>query len=638
MTFGLRFLSISLRNFLSFGSKETIVRLDGNMMTVILGMNMDTGGEDSRNGVGKSAIIDAISYALFGKPVRQKVTIPKLVNKQTRKGQPMMVVIEFEKDDLVYRLERGENPSRIRYYIKAIDNNESILAREGSKFKYEKSKSKKEVTNDIEELLGFDHDLFVYLIALSSETDDYLWLKEADQRKINEKLFGFEIMAKKAKLLSDDRRIKNRILATLEGSLSATRAANKRIQTEIDSIQLRSSAWEAEHEKDLFDLDEVIQSLSKVDVKSEMELLKLKDELVAMVSEASTKMKGMASKSELHNQAVNQCVAEIGRSEKDLELISYQLKELNDSTCPTCKQHWEPDPQFRLDLEIKSGNLLDKLEVATAKLPLEEDHLSDARSDMANAVVQESGLKTHLSEIESNGDLTYNSVEEAAGAEATLLALREQLESLKTDANPHIKSVERLETKALEKIDDSEYKESKRLVDHYDLLIELLTKKDSYVRRHIIEQWLPYLNGRIAHWLTILELPHSVHFQSDMSVEIMKFHEDYDYGNLSKGERNRLRIALSLSFQEVFQYMNYPINLICVDEMIDNGICPRGAENAVAALREISQTQGKRVLLVTHREDIAANVEDVMLVVKENDISRIEYSNEINDLDLDELF
>ena len=72
--------------------------------------------------------------------------------------------------------------------------------------------------------------------------------------------------------------------------------------------------------------------------------------------------------------------------------------------------------------------------------------------------------------------------------------------------------------------------------------------------------------------------------------------------------------------------------------MIDNGICPRGAENAVAALREISQTQGKRVLLVTHREDIAANVEDVMLVVKENDISRIEYSNEINDLDLDELF
>ena len=84
--------------------------------------------------------------------------------------------------------------------------------------------------------------------------------------------------------------------------------------------------------------------------------------------------------------------------------------------------------------------------------------------------------------------------------------------------------------------------------------------------------------------------------------------------------------------------MNYPINLLCVDEMIDNGICPRGAEKAVAALREISQNQGKRVLLITHREDIAANVEDVIRVVKENDASRIEYPNEISDLELNEFF
>ena len=148
-----------------------------------------------------------------------------------------------------------------------------------------------------------------------------------------------------------------------------------------------------------------------------------------------------------------------------------------------------------------------------------------------------------------------------------------------------------------------------------------------FLRQRIIDRWLPILNRRVAYWLEVLELPHAITFQPDLTISIVNYHEEFDYGNLSKGQRNRVRIALNFAFQDVFEYMNYPINLLAVDELLDNGICPRGAENSVRALQEICRTKDKRVFLVTHRDDIAARVDDVMNVVLENNQSRIEHES-----------
>jgi len=235
-------------------------------------------------------------------------------------------------------------------------------------------------------------------------------------------------------------------------------------------------------------------------------------------------------------------------------------------------------------------------------------------------------IGNNITEIH-DADLTYGSVEEAAGAEATLKSLQGQLKEKEKEVNPHIESIDKFRANAIQQADDSEVKELQKLVDHYNFLIELLTNKNSYIRKLIIDRWLPKLNQRISHWLKVLELPHRVAFQPDLSVEIKLYHEEYDYGLLSKGERNRVRIALNFAFQDTFEYMNYRINLLGFDELIDNGICQRGAENAVAALRRMCTEKNKRILLVTHREDVAAQVEDVMLIKKENEISWIETDN-----------
>jgi DNA repair exonuclease SbcCD ATPase subunit len=104
---------LTLRNFLSFGNKETVIPLDGDHITVILGENLDTGGEDSRNGVGKSAILDALNFVLFGKVIRG-ISNQKLVNKLADKGRAMLVTLEFDKGPWSYLVERGERPSRLQ--------------------------------------------------------------------------------------------------------------------------------------------------------------------------------------------------------------------------------------------------------------------------------------------------------------------------------------------------------------------------------------------------------------------------------------------------------------------------------------------------------------------------------------------
>ena len=93
-------------------------------------------------------------------------------------------------------------------------------------------------------------------------------------------------------------------------------------------------------------------------------------------------------------------------------------------------------------------------------------------------------------------------------------------------------------------------------IDLADRLREGRTQMVAELRKLIIDRWLPILNRRITHWLDILELPHHVTFHPDLSITIMLFHEEFDYGNLSKGERTRLRVALNFAFQDVFEFQD----------------------------------------------------------------------------------
>jgi len=621
----LEFITLTLRNFLSFGKQETVVQLDGNTMTVIIGENMDTGGEDSRNGVGKSGIMDALCYVLFGKVIRD-TSNKGLVNKWANKRESMVVTLTFDKGNWSYLVERGERPSKLSLYRKPKDSTEDFKIREGRTFKYNISRNKNETTDEIVGILGYDITLAEYLIANSSESIEYFKLTEEKRRDIIEKLFGFSILSQKAKLLKEERKEKSKELTVAETHLNATKQANARIQNEVDDLNGRSEMWEQDKAEIITELHQTITALEAVDVENEIELLKLLGELEKKLAEAKATAYQYQTEHSAVEQSKKRNEKSLEREEKDYDEATLALKELDESKCPTCKQHWEADPAYRTEVEDQrttSQKLVKELEES---ITLEEPALVHMGKLVSSATGELNEIGNSITEIH-NADLTYESVEEAAGAEATLKSLQGQLKEKEKEVNPHLESIDKFKANAIQQADDSEVKELQKLVDHYNFLIELLTNKNSYIRKFIIDRWLPKLNARMAYWLKVLELPHQVAFQPDLSVEISLYHEEYDHGNLSKGERNRLRIAMNFAFQDTFEYMNYRINLLGFDELIDNGICPRGAENTVEALRRMCTTKNKRVLLVTHRDDVIAQVDDVMLVKKENEMSWIETSN-----------
>ena len=152
----------------------------------------------------------------------------------------------------------------------------------------------------------------------------------------------------------------------------------------------------------------------------------------------------------------------------------------------------------------------------------------------------------------------------------------------------------------------------------------MLTKPDSYIRKLIVEQNLKYLNNKLQKYLLDLGLPHSVKFLNDLTVEITELGRDLDFDNLSRGERNRLILGLSWSFRDVFENLNHPVNLLCIDELIDSGMDTMGVEASMAVLKKMSRERNKNVFLVSHKDELQSRVTDILQVTKENGFTTYE--------------
>jgi DNA repair exonuclease SbcCD ATPase subunit len=149
-------------------------------------------------------------------------------------------------------------------------------------------------------------------------------------------------------------------------------------------------------------------------------------------------------------------------------------------------------------------------------------------------------------------------------------------------------------------------------------LLKLLTNKDSFVRKRIIDQNLAYLNTRLSYYLDKIGLPHTVVFQNDLTVNISELGRELDFDNLSRGERNRLILSLSWAFRDVWESLYQPINLLFIDEMVDSGMDSSGVEASLAILKKMSRDRNKSVWLVSHKDELIGRVNNVLTVTKEN--------------------
>jgi DNA repair exonuclease SbcCD ATPase subunit len=222
----------------------------------------------------------------------------------------------------------------------------------------------------------------------------------------------------------------------------------------------------------------------------------------------------------------------------------------------------------------------------------------------------------------------YDTEAEAIKHSSEVANILNQIDNKSQETDPYSEQVVEMETQALQAIDFEAINRLTRTMEHQKFLLDLLTSKDSFVRKKIIDQNLSYLNARLTHYLDKIGLPHQVIFKNDLQVEITELGRELDFDNLSRGERNRLILGLSFAFRDVWESLYSPINTLFIDELIDSGLDTMGVENSLAILKDMSRRRQKSIWLVSHREELAGRVPNVLKVVKENGFTS--YSNSVD--------
>lgn len=585
--------NISVKNFMSVGNVTQGVSLDENGLTLVLGNNLDMGGDGSRNGTGKTTLINALSYGLYGNAL-VNIKVNNLINKTNNKQ--MLVTVDFEKDGISYRIERGRKPNVFKFLVGGIDNAEDTTD--------EMQGEGKLTQRAIEKILGMSHTMFKHILALNTYTEPFLSMRANESRELIEQLLGITQLSEKAELLKELIKQNKEAITNETARIFATEEANKAINSSITDMERRQKIWAKKKDEDINTLAQEIVLLEKLDVDAEIQAHADFDQFNTRKTQHDT-----------INAEIARIVTIIEREDKRLAKAKSDLEATLEHKCYACGQDLHDEAHEKI-VQAKSDA------VAESEQQLNSD----------NAQLVE--FREALDEI---GDLGvapktyYNTVKEAYEHQSKLSTLQDRLERKLEEEDPYIEQIDNLKKTGLQPIDWDEINRLTEIKEHQDFLHKLLTNKDSFVRKRIIEQNLAFMNNRLEHYITKLGLPHEVQFQSDLSVTITQLGQDLDFDNLSRGERNRLILGLSWAFRDVFESMNHPINLVCIDELVDSGMDSIGVENALGALKKMERERNKNILLISHRDELVGRVSNVLQVTKENGFTTFNTEIEVID-------
>ena len=673
--------NITLRNFLSIGQVTQAVDFDRKDLTLILGENLDLGGDGARNGTGKTTLIQGLSYALFGVPIND-IRKDNLVNRTNGKG--MMVTLEFNVNGTDYKIERGRKPNVLKFYVNNIQEKASE----------DQQGENKETQAAIERVLNMSPEMFRHIVVLNTYSQPFLALKNNEQRDIIEQLLGITLLSEKAEVIKELIRQSKDSIQEEEYRVKGIEEANKRVKEQIDALRRRQTIWTKKHDDDLAQLALAYDELSKIDIEPELqahkdlvvwnEQKKQKDAYDALLARSTawqqkhdkdvqaaskaymdknqydieSELASWAKLNEwLKQEAEQKTIAttidtqtkSITKEKKLIEKLEREVKELEEHKCYACGQDFHDDKheqvtaekttllanaraellQFETNLATNQA-LVIELGVKPVTVYKTEAEAIRHSSDVSNLkkVLEDKEAETNPFS-EQLAELTvinlgpqpvthYDTEREAIEHRSKIANLLVQIDNKAAETDPYAEQLSEMETQALQAIDFERINVLTKTMEHQKFLLDILTSKDSFVRKKIIDQNLSYLNGRLTHYLDKIGLPHLVVFKNDLQVEITELGRELDFDNLSRGERNRLILGLSFAFRDVWENLYAPINTLFIDELIDSGLDTMGVENSLAILKDMSRRRQKSIWLVSHREELAGRVPSVLKVIKEN--------------------
>jgi DNA repair exonuclease SbcCD ATPase subunit len=676
------FKNLTLKNFLSIGNVTQSIDFENKNLTLILGENMDMGGDGARNGVGKTAILQGLSYALFGSPINQ-IKKDNLINRTNSKN--MVATIEFSVNDVNYKIIRGRKPNILKFFVNDKEQSNSDNDAQGEN---------KETQASIERILSMSGDLFPHIVGLNSYTTPFLSMRVGEQRPIIEQLLGITLLSEKAEAIKNLNKTTKELIQKEEFKINGIQTANQKITEQIESLKKRQKLWTAKRNEDLAALVVEYDELSKIDIDSE---LKAHKDLTVYVSnlEKLNRYNSLLARRTAWRQKISEEISELERSlvslseididaelkshrdlilynnaikdrqmwekskkqahdenllfVKNTEQLTKEIYELTEHRCYACGQEFHDKnhnivlKQKRKELKhsekeynrtLKNWTDIVSNEIIVPEKPTthykteteairHSSEIESIRAKIASKKAESDPYEDQLAEntITNIGEMPkthYDTEEEAIKHSGRVSSLLEQIERKHAEEDPYAEQIVEMQTNAIQTVDYTDMNNLISVLQHQDYLLDLLTNKKSFVRKKIIEQNLSYLNSRLTHYLDKIGLPHSVVFQNDLSVEITELGRDLDFDNLSRGERNRLILGLSFAFRDVYENLYHNSNLLFIDELIDNGMDSIGVENSLALLKDMTRRRSKSIWLVSHRDELINRVSSVLKVIKES--------------------
>ena len=548
----LLFESISYKNFLSTGDKPTVIELNKDSATLVVGAN----------GAGKSTMLDAISYALFGKPHRN-INRPQLVNSINNKK--LLVEVKFSLGSNRYRVIRGMKPNIFEIY-----HNDKLLNQESHSRDYQKVLE----TN----ILKLNHKSFHQVVVLgSSNFIPFMQLPSYQRRGVIEDLLDIGIFTKMNTLIKDRySKMKSDILDTDQ-------------QLNIIKEQI---ALQTKHIKDLqnIDIQQSTKALKQIEsMQSEVDLLQNRNkELQSNYDEVaptllSNKKSAIDKQSSLNEYKI-QINTNINKIVKDA--MFYE----NNDCCPTCDQLISDSVK-----EVKKSEAQEKAQSLDQGLQQLEDRITKANKTFDAANEAYNKMQDLLSDIRSNQNLIGN--------------LHKQISDLQTQKNT---SNELTDTKEAEadldsrklQYDTTLASKSSQLEtrSYYDAIGEML--KDTGIKTKIIRQYLPVMNKLINKYLNILDFFVKFDLDESFNETIKSRHRDeFSYASFSEGEKSRIDLALLFAWRQIAKMKNSAnTNLLILDETFDSSLDVDGVDNLLKILYSLKKDTN--VFIISHKKDV----------------------------------
>ena len=548
----LLFESISYKNFLSTGDKPTVIELNKDSATLVVGAN----------GAGKSTMLDAISYALFGKPHRN-INRPQLVNSINNKQ--LLVEVKFSLGLNKYRVIRGMKPNIFEIY-----HNDVMLNQESHSRDYQKVLEMN--------ILKLNHRSFHQVVVLGSGNFiPFMQLPSYQRRSVIEDLLDIGIFTK-MNMLTKER------FSKLKSDLLDT---DNQLNIIKEQITLQSK-----HISDLqnIDIQRSTKASKKIDsLQSEIELLEKRN--VSLNGSYTEQLRPLISKLEKAQSKLNKLTEyKIQINSKISDVVKHARFYETNNSCPTCEQD--------ISLELKA-NKHDEASVTAKAL---SDGLKELDINITDASEKLSVIRANHSEVQSiQSDISSN--QRLIGnlqAQITDLQRENDVTDELTDTAAAALELDARKTHYSDTLDSkSKHLETR---SYYDAIGELL--KDTGIKTKIIRQYLPIMNNLINKYLNILDFFVKFDLDESFNETIRSRHRDeFSYASFSEGEKSRIDLALLFAWRHIAKLKNSTnTNLLILDETFDSSLDVDGVDNLLKILYSLKKDSN--VFIISHKKDV----------------------------------